>query len=83
MNNTMAALSPAFRNDPSPRRGSQTFTKRKLFLLLSLALFTASASAGPLVYAVSTNYNNFTGQFGTVDLSTGTFNQIGPLSRIR
>jgi hypothetical protein len=55
----------------------QTFTQRKLFMSLSLALFTASASAGPLVYAVSTNFNNFTGQFGTVDLTTGTFNEIG------
>jgi hypothetical protein len=57
----------------------QMFTQRKLFLSLSLALFTASASAGPLVYAVSTNFNNFTGQFGTLDLTTGTFNQIGPV----
>jgi hypothetical protein len=46
-------------------------------LILSLALFAASASADTLVYAVNTNYNNFTGQFGTVDLTTGAFNQIG------
>jgi hypothetical protein len=64
-----------------PRRffAGQTFTHRKLFMSLSLALFSASASAGPLVYAVSTNFNNFTGQFGTLDLTTGTFNQIGPV----
>jgi PEP-CTERM motif len=55
----------------------QTFTHRKLVMSLSVALFTASASAGPLVYAVSTNYNNFTSQFGTMDLTTGTFNEIG------
>jgi hypothetical protein len=44
---------------------------------LLLTLFTASASAGPLVYTVSINYNNFTSQFGTMDLTTGSFNQIG------
>jgi hypothetical protein len=49
--------------------------QRKLIILLTL--FAASASADALVYAVSTNYNNFTGQFGTVDLTTGAFNQIG------
>jgi hypothetical protein len=54
------------------------FTQRKLFVSLSLALFAASARAGPVVYAVSNNYNNFTGEFGTVDLTTGAFNQIGP-----
>ena len=53
------------------------FTQRKLFMSLSLALFTASASAGPIVYTVSINYNNFTSQFGTMDLTTGAFNQIG------
>jgi hypothetical protein len=54
------------------------FARQKLFFSLALALYTASASAGPLVYAVSTNYNTFTGEFGTVDLGTGAFNQIGP-----
>jgi hypothetical protein len=54
------------------------FTKRKLFMSVSLALFTAaSASAGPIVYTISINYNNFTSQFGTMDLTTGAFNQIG------
>jgi hypothetical protein len=56
------------------------FTHRKLFMSLSLALFTTSASAGPIVYVVATNYNNFTGQFGTMDTTTGTFNQIGPVT---
>jgi hypothetical protein len=55
------------------------FTQRKLSIALSLALFTASASAGPIVYAVSVNYNNFTGQFGTMDLTAGTFSAIGPI----
>jgi hypothetical protein len=52
------------------------YCQRKL--ILSLMLFAASASADTFVYAVSTNYNNFTGQFGTLDLATGAFNQIGP-----
>jgi hypothetical protein len=46
-------------------------------LIISLMLFAASASADTLVYAVSTNYNNFTGQFGTFDFTTRAFNQIG------
>jgi hypothetical protein len=54
--------------------------RQEMIVPLALALFTASASAGPIVYAVSTNFNNFTGQFGTVDLTTGTFNQIGPVT---
>jgi hypothetical protein len=55
---------------------SKMFTRQKL--IVSLALLAVPASAGPVVYAVTTNFNNFTGQFGTVDLTTGTFNQIGP-----
>jgi hypothetical protein len=47
-------------------------------LIISLTLFAASATPDTLVYAVSTNFNNFTGQFGSVDLATGAFNQIGP-----
>ena len=42
-------------------------------LIISLMLFAASASAGPLVYVVT-----FGGQFGTVDSTTGAFTQIGP-----
>jgi hypothetical protein len=38
-----------------------------------------SASADTSFYVVSTNYNNFTGQFGTLDVTTDTFNQIGPV----
>jgi hypothetical protein len=51
------------------------YKQRKL--IISLALFAASARADTFVYAVSTNYNNFTGQFGTLSLTTGEFNQIG------
>ncbi len=45
---------------------------------LLTVLFAASASADSLAYVVSTNYNTFTGQFGTLDLTKGSFNQIGP-----
>jgi len=62
--------------DFSPRRGIQMHRQRKL--IISIMLFAATASADTLVYAVSTNYNNFTGQFGTVNVATGAFNQIGP-----
>jgi hypothetical protein len=41
-------------------------------LIISLTLFAASASAGPLVHVVT-----FAGQFGTVDATTGAFTQIG------
>jgi MYXO-CTERM domain-containing protein len=53
------------------------FTRQKLFFSLALGLYAASASAGPIVYAVSTNFNTFTGQFGTLNLTTGAFTQIG------
>lgn len=47
-------------------------------LILSLALLTIPATAGPLAYIVSGGLTG-AGQFGTVDLSTGAFQQIGPL----
>lgn len=40
--------------------------------LLALTSLAASASAGPIVYVI-----NGSQQFGTVDLNTGTFQQIG------
>jgi hypothetical protein len=49
-------------------------TRQKPILLLALVLFIASAGASPLVYVV-----NGSQQFGTVDLGTGAFHQIGPL----
>lgn len=45
--------------------------KRYLMVLPAFVLFTISANAGSLVYVVNSN------QFGTVDLSTGAFSQIG------
>jgi hypothetical protein len=49
------------------------FIQQKLMVSLALVLSTASASAGTLVYVI-TGAN----QFGTVDLGTGSFQQIGP-----
>jgi len=55
-----------------------TMIAGKLLMALSLVLFTATTSAAdPLVYVVTTNFNNFTGEFGTMDPITGTFNQVG------
>jgi hypothetical protein len=49
------------------------FTQRKWMLLLALLSLAAPSQADVLVYAVS-----LFGPFGTVDVSTGTFSQIGP-----
>src|SRR3954465_11017450 len=48
-------------------------SRQKLMIWLALALFTAPAMASPVVYVI-----NGSQQFGTVDLNTGTFRQIGP-----
>ncbi len=48
-------------------------TQQKLIGSLAFVLFTACASASPIVYVLNGN-----GQFGTVDLGTGAFRQIGP-----
>jgi hypothetical protein len=45
--------------------------KRELIIPLAVVLLSATASAGSLVYVVNSN------QFGTVDLNTGSFSQIG------
>jgi PEP-CTERM motif len=47
--------------------------RQKLLCSLALVLLTTSASAGPIVFVVTGNQ-----QFGTVDLATGAFSQIGP-----
>ncbi len=57
------------------------FTRRKLILSLALALSTASASAGPILYVVTFNGQfgpSTRGQFGTIDPTTGAYRQIGP-----
>lgn len=53
------------------------FTRQKLFFSLALGLYAASACASPLAYVVAINYGTFTGEFGTMDPTTGTFSQIG------
>jgi hypothetical protein len=47
-------------------------TQQKLIVSLALVLFIASASADSLVYVVTDSQ-----QFGTVDLNSGAFHQIG------
>lgn len=46
--------------------------QQKLICSFAFTLFAASASAGSLVYVVTDSQ-----QFGTVDLNTGAFHQIG------
>ncbi|HSU31218.1 MAG TPA: hypothetical protein VLJ11_08280 [Bryobacteraceae bacterium] len=52
-------------------------TRPKLMLLLAFLLFAVTASADS-VYVISMNLANGNRQFGTVDLSAGAFQQIGP-----
>ena len=47
-------------------------TRQKSIVSLALVLLTVPASASPIMYIVNGS------QFGTIDVSTGTFNQIGP-----
>src|SRR5690348_7101867 len=47
--------------------------RRKLVLALALVLSTAAANADNLVYVLGGS-----GQFGTMNLSTGSFSPIGP-----
>jgi hypothetical protein len=57
------------------------FTRLTLMFPLMLALLTASANAGPLVYVVTFN-GQFgaptPGEFGSIDPTTGVYTQIGP-----
>ena len=53
-------------------------TKSLLIVSLSLALIHIPASADPLVYVVSAGITG-NGEFGTVDVGTGAFQQIGPI----
>jgi len=53
-------------------------TKSLLIVSLSLALSHARLRADPLVYVVSAGLTG-NGQFGTVDLNTGAYQQIGPI----
>jgi PEP-CTERM motif len=53
-------------------RDSQMLTKPLLIISLAVAVFAACASADSSVYVVTDSQ-----QFGTVDLNTGAFHQIG------
>src|SRR3954453_17269568 len=53
-------------------------TVRTLFLAPALLLFSVSAHADPFTYVIGNNDIEGTHHFGTVDLATGTFQQIGP-----
>lgn len=53
-------------------------TKSLLIGSLSLLLFQVPIGADPLVYVVSAGLTG-DGQFGTVDLNTGAFQQLGPI----
>jgi hypothetical protein len=52
-------------------------TRPKLKFWLALVLFTGAASAAP-IYVISTNLMTRNNQFGTVDMATGAYQQIGP-----
>jgi hypothetical protein len=51
---------------------SNMLTQEKLMVLLAIVLVTVPASADSMVYIVNGQ------QFGTIDLGTGAFSQIGP-----
>jgi hypothetical protein len=53
-------------------------TQQNLIISLAIVLLTVPASAGPLVCVITQNQQFGTQQFGTVDLGTGAFHQIGP-----
>lgn len=53
-------------------------SRQKLLLAMALATLIGSANADPLVYVVSAGLTG-SGRFGTVDLTTGSFQQIGPV----
>jgi hypothetical protein len=54
-------------------KGGFMILQHTLVLSLGLALSTAAANANPVVYVIGDS-----GQFGTVNLSTGSFAPIGP-----
>jgi hypothetical protein len=53
-------------------------TLRKVALIPALLLFTVSAQADTFTYVIGNNDIEGTHHFGTVDLATGRFQQIGP-----
>jgi hypothetical protein len=53
-------------------------SRQRLILSLAVVLLKASVSSGASVYLTSTNLDTGNNQFGTVDLTTGAFQKIGP-----
>jgi hypothetical protein len=53
------------------------FTRQKLILPITVALFSAPVCSGSSVYVISTNLDTLRNQFGTVDLTAGAFHRIG------
>jgi hypothetical protein len=53
-------------------------TKSLLIASLAVVLFRTSLAADPLVYAISAGPTG-NGQFGTIDLTTGAYQRIGPI----
>jgi hypothetical protein len=54
------------------------FTKRKRMVSFAFVLFTAAARADPLAYVIGAAGTANQGQFGTIEINTGAFQQIGP-----
>jgi hypothetical protein len=52
--------------------------RRRLILIMAFATLAGVANAGPLVFVVTGGGPNGSGEFGTVDLTTGAFQQMGP-----
>lgn len=50
----------------------------KPIIAFAFFLFAVSASADPLVYVIGAAGTSNQGQFGTIDIKTGAFQQIGP-----
>jgi hypothetical protein len=69
---------PAAVSDFMRREVSSMRSKVMLFIALALVLGCTAATATPLTYVISNFDNDGTHHFGTVDLATGTFTQIGP-----
>jgi len=53
-------------------------TLPKLVVFLALSLFAVSASADTVVYVITGSPTSLGGRFGTVNVTTGAFTQIGP-----
>jgi hypothetical protein len=51
--------------------------RHKLILSLACVLFTTSVCTGTSLYVLSSNLDTGNNQFGTIDLATGAFQQIG------